>query len=241
MKPPDINCDLGEQESPEIRAALMKWIDSANIACGGHAGTISTIKHSITLAMEHDVHIGAHPGICADGGRGLTFPTPTELVDLLDQQIPPFLQMTNDCGGKLHHIKLHGTLYHATDQIPELAEVFLDWCNRHLTGVRIYARSGGGTAHLAQKKQIPCWDECFLDRAYESDGRLRERRLADAMIDDIAALEMRLNRWHSSRVMESHDGVILPLSCRTFCIHSDGPNALRFAEFTRCFFSQFPL
>ena len=241
MKPPDINCDLGEHESPATRAALMEWIDSANIACGGHAGNLESMKHSIELALKHDVRIGAHPGLCAEGGRGAAFPAAEELVDLLEKQVLPFERLARDIGGSLHHIKLHGTLYHATDRVPELAGVFLDWCGRHLPGVRIYARSDGATTHLAHQKQLPCWHECFLDRAYESDGSLRARTFANAMIDDTSELSMRLERWHSGGVLESHDGVILRLPCQTFCLHSDGPNALEFAKITRHFFSRFPL
>jgi UPF0271 protein len=35
----DLNADLGERpQAYEIDAELMKYINSANIACGGHAG-----------------------------------------------------------------------------------------------------------------------------------------------------------------------------------------------------------
>jgi UPF0271 protein len=239
MKPPDLNCDLGEHESRETRADLMEWIDSANIACGGHAGNLDSMKHSIDLALEHDVRIGAHPGLCEDGGRGSAIPSPSEFVDLLEKQVLPFEQMTRDNGGRLHHIKLHGTLYHATDQLPELAEIFLDWCSRHLLGVCIYARSDGATTRLAHKKQLACWHECFLDRAYEADGSLRARTFPDALIVDPAALQLRLQRWHASSNLESHDGVMLPLPCQTFCLHSDGPHALDFAQITKRFLSTF--
>ena len=34
----DLNCDMGELEDAEHEAALMEFVTSANIACGGHAG-----------------------------------------------------------------------------------------------------------------------------------------------------------------------------------------------------------
>ena len=34
----DLNCDMGELDDAEHEAALMQYITSANIACGGHAG-----------------------------------------------------------------------------------------------------------------------------------------------------------------------------------------------------------
>lgn len=238
MKPPDLNCDLGEHESKQTRAVLMKWIDSANIACGGHAGNPASMKHCIGLALEHKTRIGAHPGLCAEGGRGSAVPSPAELVDLLEKQVLPFEQLVRREGGHLHHIKLHGTLYHATDQIPELAEVFLDWCVQQLPGVCLYARSNGATMHLAKKKSIPSWHECFLDRSYEADGSLRGRIHANAMIGNLTELQLRLDRWRDCGIIESHDGVKIRLPCQTFCLHSDGPDAVAFATYARRFFTR---
>ena len=56
----DLNCDLGEGSDND--AAIMLLINSANIACGGHAGDTEAMRHSVRLAMQHGVSIGAHPG-----------------------------------------------------------------------------------------------------------------------------------------------------------------------------------
>ena len=60
----DLNADLGE--SPEALAngadlELMRYITSANVACGGHAGDENTMTETIRAAKELDVAIGAHP------------------------------------------------------------------------------------------------------------------------------------------------------------------------------------
>src|SRR5207247_1589794 len=59
----DLNCDLGEGESPTKTSALMKWVTSANIATGGHAGDEKTMTRCILLAKKFGVKIGAHPGL----------------------------------------------------------------------------------------------------------------------------------------------------------------------------------
>ena len=56
----DINCDLGEGCRSD--AELMRYISSANIACGFHAGNETTMRKTIELALAHGVAIGAHPG-----------------------------------------------------------------------------------------------------------------------------------------------------------------------------------
>jgi 5-oxoprolinase (ATP-hydrolysing) subunit A len=55
----DLNCDMGEGKSTD--AEIMKYISSANIACGGHAGSRDSIKKTIELALQHNVAVGAHP------------------------------------------------------------------------------------------------------------------------------------------------------------------------------------
>lgn len=240
MMIPDLNCDLGEHESAVSRKALMGWIDSANIACGGHAGNRDTMKESISLALEHQVRIGAHPGLADDGGRGKRFPGADELIQLLDAQVLPFVELVTSKGASLHHIKLHGTLYHATDQMPVLAEAYLEWCARHIPQALIYARSGGSTANLASERGITCWRECFLDRAYESDGSLRPRHHRDALLQDLSELQQRLSHWMTHQTLVSHDDTELLLACETFCLHGDGLQSLQFAQCTREWFSRGP-
>ena len=58
----DLNCDMGELDDAAHEAALMAYITSANIACGGHAGDAQTMERTARLALERGVRIGAHPG-----------------------------------------------------------------------------------------------------------------------------------------------------------------------------------
>ena len=116
---PDLNADLGEHEPPERTAALMRHVTSANIACGGHAGTPETMRRAVGLARAHGVRIGAHPGLAADFGRGGALPDEAAFSDLLRRQTSALREVT---GGALHHVKLHGSLYHATEQQPRLRE-----------------------------------------------------------------------------------------------------------------------
>lgn len=236
MKHPDLNCDLGEHEAITTTAALMECISSANIACGGHAGTRESMRQCIELAMRSGVHIGAHPGLAAEGGRGDRSPTAAELRQLLEDQVLPFREMVESHGGTLHHIKLHGTLYHATDQDPALAAAYLDWCAAHLSGTVIYCRSGAPTARRAKQKELPHFHECFLDRAYEADGSLRARQHSDAVFQQLPDLQERLQLWRDHGVLRAHSGELLPLACDTFCLHSDSPQAQDFARFAKEFF-----
>jgi UPF0271 protein len=43
--------------------ALMPYLDVANVACGFHSGDPTAMEATVTLAKEHDVKVGAHPGL----------------------------------------------------------------------------------------------------------------------------------------------------------------------------------
>lgn len=237
MNTPDLNCDLGEHESPDTTAELMKWIDSANIACGVHAGDAASIQHCIDLALRHGVRIGAHPGMAEEGGRGPRVPSVQEFINLLNAQVLPFRQQVIAQGGTLHHVKLHGSLYHATDQKPDLAQAYLDWTANHIPEVLLYLRSEGETSVLAEHRGQAHWQECYLDRTYEADGSLRSRQFPDALITDAAALQQRLADWRDHQAIMAISGEMLHLPCDTFCIHSDSSHALALVKRAKRFFS----
>ena len=61
----DLNSDLGEGFGPWTMgddATMLDIVTTANIACGFHAGDPETMRHTIGLAKERGVAVGAHPG-----------------------------------------------------------------------------------------------------------------------------------------------------------------------------------
>ena len=115
IMPCDINCDLGENEPPKRREALFQTITSANIACGGHAGSVAIMALCVRLSRKHGVRLGAHPGLSGGFGREPRELKPGELELLLLQQVSALATLAAEEGMPLHHIKLHGALYHATE------------------------------------------------------------------------------------------------------------------------------
>ena len=61
----DLNSDVGESfgiYKLGLDEEVIPLITSANIACGFHAGDPAVMKHTISLAKQHGVAVGAHPG-----------------------------------------------------------------------------------------------------------------------------------------------------------------------------------
>ena len=63
----DLNADCGEGFDD---AGLMKYVTSANIACGGHTGTSASMARAVALAVDAGVTVGAHPSFMDRDGFG---------------------------------------------------------------------------------------------------------------------------------------------------------------------------
>ena len=60
----NINCDLGEKSkhhSNKYDPDLLEIVNSANIACGYHAGDEETMNRVVQISKKNGVSIGAHP------------------------------------------------------------------------------------------------------------------------------------------------------------------------------------
>ena len=109
----DLNCDMGELEDAAHEAALMQYITSANIACGGHAGDEAVMERTTRLALERGVRIGAHPGYPdrANFGRIEMQMTEAEIEETVVEQISRLEAVVKPLGGEIVHVKPHGALY----------------------------------------------------------------------------------------------------------------------------------
>ena len=116
MKRIDINCDMGESFGAYtigMDGEVIRYISSANIACGFHAGDPRVMNRTVKLAKENGVGVGAHPGYpdLAGFGRRNMDCTPDEVRDDVIYQIAALRGFCALHGVKLQHVKPHGSLY----------------------------------------------------------------------------------------------------------------------------------
>ena len=223
----DLNCDLGEGEPRSRTQSLMRWITSANVACGGHAGDASTMQACARLAKQFSVRLGAHPGLMSAFGRSADTTTPGQLELLLLQQVGALQRIATASGVKLHHVKLHGSLYHASDASEALARCYVRTVKQWWPGVVIYALAGGRVERLAKHSGVSCWAEAFADRGYRDDGSLVPRDQPSALLDDIEAVAARVCELCTHGKFRAISGQRLRIRARTICVHSDTPEAVR--------------
>lgn len=222
----DLNCDLGEGESPARTRALMRLATSVNVAGGGHAGDAATMERCVLLAKSLGVKVGAHPGVTGGFGRGEVRLPPKELQTLLLTQVGALHRLTEVHRVRLHHVKLHGALYHAVEHDRQLGRCYIETVARWFRGLPIYALAGGRIAELGRQLGVKVSEEAFLDRGYRADGTLLPRGEPGALLTRPAEITDRLRSLRQRGGWPAHDGTWLALRPNTLCLHGDTPGAL---------------
>jgi len=231
----DINSDLGE--SPEALASgadfeLMRYITSANVACGGHAGDENTMRQTIAAAKELNVAVGAHPSYPDRENFGrLESPMPPALLESsVRQQIASLVRVAGRFGVRLVHVKAHGALYHATNKDREIARAVGRAVKEIDPQLIMVGQAGASALKVWREMGLRTAAEAFADRVYELDGTLRKRTLPGALLDTPEhAAQQALGIALNHKVIAG-DGSALPLVAQTICIHSDTPGAAAIAR-----------
>lgn len=228
-----LNCDLGESYGQwQIGSddQIMCHIDMANIACGFHAGDHNVMQHTISLALQQGVSIGAHPSYPdrqGFGRRSMAI-SPEELIAILHYQIAALEGMTKTQGGVLEYIKPHGALYNDMMTNEVIFESILKSVNLYHTRLPLVVQAipdRQSLTLLAEKYDVPLIFEGFADRRYRTNGELKSRRENGAVLSLEQTLEQVRFIIEKQSVI-SDNGEILPLRMDTLCVHGDSPGAL---------------
>lgn len=219
-----INCDLGE--GGENDAQLMPFISACNIACGGHAGTVETMKKTVDLAMENKVEIGAHPSYPdkENFGRRSLKMEPSELKRSLKAQVISLKQITEAEGGNLTHVKPHGALYNDAAKDRILANLIIETVMEIDENLLLFAPPFSVISEEAKGK-LKVVFEAFADRNYNPDHSLVSRENPAGLITKKERIFEHLFHMFSRGEITSINGQIIPSNANTFCLHSDTPNS----------------
>lgn len=211
-----INCDLGEWETLAETEWFMRRVDVVNVACGVHAGSALQLKKCRELADKFKVKIGMHPGMKAEMGRGdVSDLTPTDFINQLESQYQFFLKHA----GIPEHIKLHGSLYHLSENNIEIRRQYLVFAQRH--ALEIVCLSAGSVYRDSIAAGLPVLAEAFLDRNYSNGGMLLPRSHPQALLKTADEASKRMSQLLNDGTLNSLDQSILTLPVDTVCIHSD--------------------
>jgi 5-oxoprolinase (ATP-hydrolysing) subunit A len=234
----DLNADVGESLGPWPKgddAALIPLVTSVNVACGAHAGDPLTIERTVGLAARHGVSVGAHPGypdLVGFGRRDLDM-APAELEASIVYQLGAVSAFAADAGVPLRHVKPHGALYNAAARDEALAAVVARAVARVSSSLVLVGLAGSALVAAGAAAGLRTAEEAFADRAYESDGTLRSRRLVGAVHADPAVVAAQAVSIVRDGRVTAVDGTVVPVRADTICVHGDSPGAAAFARAIR--------
>ncbi len=238
----DLNCDMGELIAANCGGnadgndeELIKYISSANIACGFHAGSPSVMRRTVRLAARHGVAIGAHPSLRdpKSFGRQWMDTSPDEAFDIVVYQIGALAAIAHAEGAALAHVKPHGALYNRASRDAELAKAIADAVKQVDPRLVLFGLSGSELLRAGQAAGLTTASEVFADRTYQADGSLTPRVQPDAQITDPEhAARRALAMIRDGRVV-SQQGTDVPVKADTVCIHGDAKHAVAFAKAIR--------
>jgi UPF0271 protein len=231
----DINADLGESRESLLNGydfELMRYITSANVACGGHAGDEHTMSETLIAARKLNVAVGAHPGYPDRENFGrieMPFP-PVEIEAFMHDQIFALKQIADSLGIHLVHVKPHGAIYHAANKNNEIAEAIGRAAKEIDPQLIMVGQAGSSTVEVWRSMGLRTAAEAFADRAYEPDGTLRKRTLPGALLDDPAQAAQQALRIATQHKVIASNGLELAVQAETICIHSDTPGSAAIAR-----------
>ncbi len=232
----DLNCDMGESFGPYklgYDEEVSRYITSANVACGFHAGDPMWMAHTVSLCLKNGVGIGSqpsYPDLLGFGRRKMDC-TPEEIKNYIKYQTGSLMGFVK--GGKLQHVKPHGALYNTAAVDPKLAVAIAEAVLEMDPSLIMAVLAGSKAEEAVRKTGVRFARECFADRAFNPDGTLVSRSLPGSVIHDVNQVVERSILMVTEGKVKAVDGSIVEFEPDTICLHGDTPGAVDLAKAIR--------
>ena len=231
----NINCDLGEKSKHHSNIYdpdLLEIVNSANVACGYHAGDEETMNQVVKISKKNGVSIGAHPSFNdpENFGRERMNLSSFEIQKLIIEQYNILQKIALEHGETVTHIKPHGALNNMACEDIELAKILAKTI-KDIDKDLIYLVPTGSKMELAARKldmKIAC--EIFADRNYEDDGNLVSRKKPHALITDPEQAKKHVLKMVKNQSLNCHSGKQISCEIDSVCIHGDNLSSLATAK-----------
>lgn len=231
----DLNCDLGESFGNYTLGKdeeILKYITSANVACGWHAGDPLVMYETVRLANENDVKVGAHPGFLDKmgfGRREINI-TPMELKTYIKYQIGALTAIAKSHNKKIHHVKPHGAMYNMAAKNEKLAKAVAEAVFEVDPELILLGLANSELTKAGSDIGLKVAHEVFADRAYEKDGTLVDRSKKGAVIHDRNTVVKRILTMIKENKVQAINGEWIDIKADSICVHGDTKEALDFVK-----------
>ena len=231
----NINCDLGEKSkfhSIENDPELLNIVNSANIACGYHAGDEETMNMVIKISKSNGVSIGAHPSFNdpENFGRKKINLSSSEITKLITTQYEILQKIAQTHGENVTHIKPHGALNNMACEDFDLANTISKSINNIDKNIIFLVPTGSQMEIAAKKLNMKIACEIFADRNYEDDGNLVSRAKDHALITDPNMAKKHVLSMVNNQAINCFSGKQIPCEIDSVCIHGDNESSLATAK-----------
>lgn len=230
----DLNCDMGESFGPWKMGhdeEMMRYISSANVAGGFHAGDPTTMRRTVALAKENGVAVGVHSGyrdLVGFGRREMSV-SPDEIHDELLYQLGALREFARYYEMEVQHVKPHGSLYMVAARDEELSRAIIEAIQRTDPELLLFCMEASVTYEVAKRMDQPVVAEFYADREYSDSGRIVFTRSVAGELDPEEVGE-RVVRAVTEGKVRTESGNDIEVAADSVCVHGDTPGAVRLAE-----------
>ena len=234
----NINCDLGEKSkhhSNKHDPDLLNIVNSANVACGYHAGDDESMNQVVEISKKNGVSIGAHPSFndLENFGRKRMNLSSSEIRKLIIDQYAILQEIASKHGESVTHIKPHGALNNMACEDIELASIIAKSIYEISKDLIYLVPTGSKMEEAAKKLNMKIACEIFADRNYEDDGNLVSRKKPNALITDPDEAKKHVLSMVKNQALNCFSGKQIPCEIDSVCIHGDNENSLATAKSIR--------
>ena len=234
----NINCDLGEKSkhhSNKYDPDLLEIVNSANVACGYHAGDEETMNQVVKISKNNGVSIGAHPSFKdpENFGRERMNLSESEIRKLIIDQYEILQKIALTHGEIVSHVKPHGALNNMACEDIELATILAKTIKDINKDIIYLVPTGSKMQEAAKKFDMKFACEIFADRNYEDDGNLVSRKKSHALITDPEQAKKHVLKMVQTQSLNCHSGKQIPCEIDSVCIHGDNLSSLATAKSIR--------
>ena len=231
----NINCDLGEKSkhhSNKHDPELLEIVNSANIACGFHAGDEETMKQIVQISRTNGVSIGAHPSFNDPDnfGRKRINLSSVEIRKLILDQYEILQNIAIKNNETVSHIKPHGALNNMACEDIELANILAKSINEISQDLIYLVPTGSKMEEAAKRLNMKIACEIFADRNYEDDGNLVSRQKPNALITNPEEAQKHVLNMVKNQALNCLSGKQIPCKIDSVCIHGDNKSSLATAK-----------
>jgi 5-oxoprolinase (ATP-hydrolysing) subunit A len=225
----DICCDMGESFGHfniGNDEAIMRYISTANVACGFHAGDPVVIEKTIDLALRNNVAIGAHPGypdILGFGRRKMELSS-EETKAYVKYQIGALKAMVESRGDKLQHVWLHGALNGTAAKDNKIANAIIEGILEIDQNIIFVHRPGLATYEIAKRKGLKVAVVVGVDIEYTENGIAVPNKTKDNLLPEEAASKaVKIIKEKKVRTISRKN---IPMKVDSILVHGDTINAI---------------